>query len=64
VNDWLPFLTELSRQLEKALGERIADLTEVKKVLQCVSEAMKTMDLPKSANEPLRPLRIHLRSLR
>jgi len=53
VNDWLPFLTELSPQLEKELGESIADLTEVKKVLRHVSGTLKMMEFPKSVSTPL-----------
>jgi lysophospholipase L1-like esterase len=46
VTDWTPFLTELSRQLEKELGETINDLNEVKKTLQRVSDTMKSLELP------------------
>jgi hypothetical protein len=54
VNDWLPFLTELSHQLDKELGTKPADLAEVKKVLQCVSDALKSLEFSKSISTPLR----------
>jgi hypothetical protein len=53
ITDWSPFLTELSRQLEKELGEKINDLNEVKKVLQSVSDTMKSLELPNSVRMPL-----------
>ena len=53
VTDWMPFLAELSRQLETELGEKIDDLAEVKKVIQNVSNALKSLELPKSVTTPL-----------
>ncbi len=48
VTDWMPFLAELSRQLEKELGDKIDDLSQVNKMLQTVCDAMKTIEMPKS----------------
>jgi len=46
ITDWLPFLTELSRRLETELGEKVDDLTEVKKVIQNVGNALKSLEVP------------------
>jgi len=48
VTDWMPFLTELSRQMERELGDKITDLEEVKKTLQKISDVMQSFELPKS----------------
>jgi len=54
VTDWMPFLTELSRQLENELGDKITDLEELKKTLQTVADAMKSLEIPKIVtNTPL-----------
>jgi len=45
VTDWMPFFSELGRQLEKELGDRITDLAEVKKTLQAVCDAMKSLEM-------------------
>jgi len=46
ITDWLPFLTELSRRLETELGEKAHDLTEVKKVIHSVGNALKSLEVP------------------
>jgi hypothetical protein len=48
LTDWLPFLVELSRRLESELGENLDNLTEVKKRLQHVNDALKSLDPPKN----------------
>lgn len=53
VTDWIPFLSELSRQLEKELGGKINDITEVKKALRQVSDAMKSFELLDGVRTPL-----------
>jgi hypothetical protein len=53
VTDWTPFLTELSRQLEKELGEKINSLNDVTKTLQSVSDTLKSLELPNSVRMPL-----------
>ena len=57
VTDWTVFLAALSRQLDKELGERINDLTEVKKVFQKVCGTMKLLELPESHSSLKTPLR-------
>lgn len=56
VTDWMPFLAELSRRLETELGTQINDLSEVKKMLQIVSDAIKTMETPKAVAAPKQTL--------
>ena len=46
VTDWLPFLTELSRRLEQELGEKTDDLAEMKRVIQNVGNALKSLEIP------------------
>jgi len=46
VTDWMPFLTELSRQIEKELGEKVNDINTMKTVIQNVGDAMKSFELP------------------
>jgi len=48
VTDWMPFIAELSRQIEQELGEKINDLAELKKTFQDVANAMKSLELPES----------------
>ena len=48
VTDWMPFISGLSRELEKELGGKIDDLGAVKMVLQTVSDALESMDFPKT----------------
>jgi hypothetical protein len=50
VTDWAPFIMELSRRLEQELGDKINDLTEVKRVIQSVSDTLKSPELPKGVS--------------
>jgi hypothetical protein len=50
VTDWMPFLTELSRQIEKELGEKVNDINTMKTVIQNVGDAMKSFELPRNAS--------------
>jgi hypothetical protein len=50
VTDWMPFLTELSRQLEHEFGGNISDMDTVKKTLQNVSHTLKSLELPKTVS--------------
>ena len=43
VTDWIPFFTELSRRIEQELGDKIADLAEVKKTLQDIGSMMQSL---------------------
>ena len=55
VTDWMPFLTELSRQIEQELGDNINDLTAVKAILQKVANAMKAqsdLGTPQTVDTP------------
>jgi hypothetical protein len=54
VTDWTPFLTELSLRLETELGGKINDLTEVKTILQEISNVMQSLELPNGVQTPLR----------
>ena len=56
VTDWIPFLTELSRQLEKELGDKINDLEEMKKMLQTVADTMRSLEMPQSVSNRRTPL--------
>ena len=44
VTDWMPFLTELSQQIEKELGEKINDLATVREMLRKVANAVKSFE--------------------
>ena len=48
VTDWMPFIAELSRQMEKELGDKITDLAEMQKAFQDVANAVKLLELPES----------------
>jgi len=54
VTEWMPFLTELSRQMERELRDGSTELEEVQKVLQEISDVMRLLPielpvLPESA---------------
>jgi len=44
VTEWMPFLTELSQQIEKELGEKINDLAAVREMLRKVTNAVKSLE--------------------
>ena len=46
VTDWMPLLTELSRQIEKELGEEINNLAAVREMLRKVANAVKSLESP------------------
>ena len=48
VTDWMPFISGLSRELEKELGNKIDDLDAVKMTLQTVSDALESMGFSKT----------------
>jgi hypothetical protein len=48
VTEWIPFLTELSRQMREELGDKINDLEEVRKTYRNVRDAMESFELPQS----------------
>ena len=48
VTDWMPFISELSRQMEKELGDTITDLATMKKTFQDVANAVKSLELPET----------------
>jgi len=62
VTDWIPFFTELSRQIEQDLGEMNGDLTAVQVTLQKVAKTMKLFELP--LGEPRTPQNIDIPNTR